>query len=250
MNSAEPTVENLRRLENEALEQPLSEVKRNNHFGSYRLYKHGLPNNVDQLNLQGPRATTYVQTVAQIIRRRRATFARVLDVGSGLGFVTAELAKQFRESVVSGLEMSKDGVDLANESFPHLEFQCLAWEPTTRLSKKYDLIHCREFYPFTRTSSVEFCLNYLRSFSENLLEGGILAVTLIDKPESLYEVLPKVLEKIESTELIYLGKKPLPSYWLSKIFPFATLANFATTLVNKATKRPSAYLLLFKKSEL
>ena len=59
--SSEPPVEHLKNLEMEAISAPLSEVKRNNHFGSYRLYRNGLPNNVAQLNLQSERAKLYAK---------------------------------------------------------------------------------------------------------------------------------------------------------------------------------------------
>lgn len=64
--------------------------------------------------------------------------AKVLDVGCGLGFYTKALSSTGAK--VTGIDISKAGVELARTTFPECDFRCAAWPEDVEKGEQFDLI--------------------------------------------------------------------------------------------------------------
>lgn len=98
----------------------------------------------------------------------------VLDVGCGVGFTTHELGNYYSNSLVVGVDISSDGISYAKENFKKEKFICQGIDPKDPPLGEYDLIFCFEFYPFTRTNSLQTHKDYLSYFLSQLKQDGKL----------------------------------------------------------------------------
>lgn len=101
---------------------------------------------------------------------------KILDVGCGMGFTSNEISKFYRNSTVTGVDISSDGIKYALDNFKNIEFICQAIEPNNPPLGSYDLIFCFEFYPFTRTNSFQIHKDYINYFSSQLKDRGRLVI--------------------------------------------------------------------------
>ena len=102
----------------------------------------------------------------------------ILDVGCGAGFTTHELGNFYSDSLVVGIDISRDGISYAKERFKNEKFFCQAIDPKNPPLGEYDLIFCFEFYPFTRTTSLKTHKDYLVYFLSQLKQDGKLILYL------------------------------------------------------------------------
>ena len=105
----------------------------------------------------------------------------ILDVGCGVGFTTHELGNYYSNSMIVGVDISSDGISYAKKNFKHEKFICQGIDPKDPPLGEYDLIFCFEFYPFTRTNSLETHKDYLIYFLSQLKKDGKLMVFLCKK---------------------------------------------------------------------
>lgn len=98
----------------------------------------------------------------------------VLDVGCGVGFTTHELGNYYSNSLLVGVDISSDGISYAKENFKKEKFICQGIDPKDPPLGEYDLIFCFEFYPFTRTNSLQTHKDYLSYFLSQLKQDGKL----------------------------------------------------------------------------
>jgi len=80
---------------------------------------------------------------------------------------------------VEGFDVSRDAVAHASKLWPGCRFVAGAIRPDTQLTMtRYDLIVCQEFYPFTRTASVDEHEKWLTFVATNLSEDGIAMIAV------------------------------------------------------------------------
>lgn len=103
------------------------------------------------------------------------TFA-ILDAGCGVGFTSHELSRFYKNSKVTGIDISSDGIKYASENFKNVKFICEGIEPTNAPLGCFDLIFCFEFYPFTRTNSFQTHKDYVSYFLSQLKKHGKLVI--------------------------------------------------------------------------
>tara|TARA_B100000963_G_scaffold358814_1_gene384411 strand:- start:853 stop:1614 length:762 start_codon:yes stop_codon:yes gene_type:complete len=101
---------------------------------------------------------------------------KILDAGCGVGFTSYELSKFYKNSKVTGVDISSDGIKYATQNFANIEFICQGIEPTNPPLGCYDLVFCFEFYPFTRTNSFQTHKDYLDYFLLQLKKHGRLVI--------------------------------------------------------------------------
>lgn len=101
------------------------------------------------------------------------------------GGVTNALADEFPEGHVLGVDLSESAVAFARQQYPRCEFLAASIDETLKLSRKFDVVHAREFYPFTRTSDLDFQRRYLRLLTDHLTENGLLLLSLVDGTKGL-----------------------------------------------------------------
>lgn len=147
-------------------------------FGAYRGFNTGL--NRDWIKPHGIHddrtAERYVRDVARLVGLPRG--GALCDLGSGLGCVTDAFRRVLASDRAVGIEMSDDGVAYARRTYAQSSFLVMAIDPTSDLGGPYDVIHAREFYPFSRTDDPAVHLGYLGACARALADGGYLLVTL------------------------------------------------------------------------
>lgn len=121
---------------------------------------------------------------------------KVIDVGCGLGYTTQELKIAYPNSKVTGIDISRDAVDYAKQRFENCVFVANAIDPSNTLQLfDADLICAFEFYPFTRTKSLQDHISYISHLTKDFKSGNILIIfQLWDNDESLsvnYKLLVK-----------------------------------------------------------
>ena len=101
----------------------------------------------------------------------------ILDLGCGLGYTTQELKNVFKNANVVGVDISKDAVEYCNSKYKQCNFYAKAIDPDIKGQKFHaDLIFAFEFYPFTRTSSLQNHKKYLNHIAKDLPIGGKLVI--------------------------------------------------------------------------
>ncbi len=112
---------------------------------------------------------------------------KVIDVGCGLGYTTQELKIAYPSSKVTGIDISRDAVDYAKQRFANCVFIADAIDPDNTLQLfDGDLICAFEFYPFTRTKSLQDHVSYISHLTKDFKRGNILIIfQLWDNDESL-----------------------------------------------------------------
>lgn len=186
--------ENLRRQEKEEI----AKVDRNldasgGDFGSYyRLLK---DQNDDWARshavIDDAEADLYAGQVATALEADGPTpkDLALLDVGCGPGPITAALRRRLGGSA-TGVDISESGTAYGRRRFPDCAFLAAAVDENLVLPQKYDVIHAREFYPFTRTGDLETHRRYLDILLKYLKPGGVVVLTVLAEPKSLADNAP------------------------------------------------------------
>jgi len=110
--------------------------------------------------------------------------ARILDVGCAIGTITAALADAVGDGAeLCGVDLSSSAVEFARSRYPACRFEvCSADELEPFGPDAFDLIHVREFYPFSRTADAGLHLRFLAAFARALRPGGaVAAVQIVDR---------------------------------------------------------------------
>ena len=148
----------------------------------------------------------------------------ILDVGCGMGFTSYELSKFYKNSNVTGVEISTDAIKYATKKFKNIEFICQGIEPTNPSLGQYDLIFCFEFYPFTRTNSIQTHKDYLNYFLSQLKEHGKLVIHLKWKSDvSIFKNFDKIKNEFNfySFELHTIPNSKILKFLGNNYFSFA-----------------------------
>ena len=116
---------------------------------------------------------------------------RVLDAGCGMGAITNGIKRLVGEKgEVFGIDLSDAAIRMARSGYRDCTFhvqQAAALEIFG--DDTLDLIHAREFYPFTRTKSVAIHMEILSTFHRKLTPGGSVLSVQIMEDEGLGQSL-------------------------------------------------------------
>ena len=170
-------------------------------FGSYKAINNGLNLDDSYLYLHNLcDEETLIKTVidyTKILRKYDRRFPRTIaDIGCGAGFTSNVLKNIFSNASVFGYEVSYDAIEYAKEKFPECNFEQKKIDPFLNLSdKKFDLLLCQEFYPFTRTKDLEKHIEWIKFLQNNLNQGGTALITLSADTLSTINNNYKILKK-------------------------------------------------------
>jgi 2-polyprenyl-3-methyl-5-hydroxy-6-metoxy-1,4-benzoquinol methylase len=224
----------------------LEEDDKYNDFGSYRsLINNGLNNSmIEEHNAIGASARDYILILSKIIQDNLTRQPMVIgDMGCGAGFIVNELKIKFPESRVIGYDISQNAIEYAKTHWLKAEFHCMGIDQETNFGLKFDIIHCREFYPFTRTNSIDFALGYLNMFKKHLNPNGIVILTLAHTERC---ILNSIDSASFSNSLLTHKKIMLPSRYLYRYIKNFSMTVILTSLANKLLKKNNAYCLIFR----
>ena len=100
----------------------------------------------------------------------------ILDIGCGPGTITNALHSSLDNCSVTGMDIAKHAVEYAQKKHPNCTFIQQAVDGSTDLSQKYNVIHLREFYPFSRTADIETHLAYIKMLLKHLHKDGAIII--------------------------------------------------------------------------
>ena len=247
-------VENLRKEELQLKQKKeIDESDKGNDFGSYRwLLNHGIAGSgIEKHNIIDYQAYLYGIILTKIIKKYffKKNPRDIADVGCGTGFVTNELKRNFPSCRVIGYDLAQDAIEYAKRHFLNPEFHCLGLEPITNLGIKFDLIHSREFYPFTRTKKLQFYTDYLNLFSRHLKEEGIIILNLRQTEYCLVNALKELKPLLPAMGFTSGYHKIVsPNFTIYSIIRNVPISSGITYLVKKYILRKiNAFFIIFKK---
>lgn len=217
-------------------------------FGSYYALRTGKNDSwVCVHGLTGIKASTYASVLARILRKR--PIDSILDVGCGAGFITSALAVAFRpRRHALGIDISEDAIEFAAHTFSYPTiFKCVAVTKDTNLGEQFDLVHCREFYPFTRTNEIHIHIDYLHCLLRHVRNGGALVVSLLVTPNSLVPQLPTVLAHFHGDGYkLHMTKHLVPSTCIAQVIRERRIASCLTWLRNRVSGLEPSYFFVIE----
>jgi len=130
---------------------------------------------------------------------------KILDIGAGGGYI----GQAFFEKGFSVLctEHTKNGVNFIKKHNPNISTRLLDISNTkSYINSTYDLILCRELYPFTRVNCFEGQIEALENISTLLKDGGTLLLigSTVSYPHCAdYKLLLNELNKKSEYKYLY-----------------------------------------------
>lgn len=169
-------------------------------FGSYYAFAKGVNSEFIKLHALADDgvAETYVGGLKRLLDAEGiALSGDLLDVGCAVGTITGALARLNPKGRTFGLDISKVAIDFARERYPRCTF---SRHPAHKLdgfaNASLDIIHAREFYPFTRTNDTDFQLKHLACFARKLKPGGALVLQMRSSEEGLGGTLSGLTDRL------------------------------------------------------
>lgn len=160
-------------------------------FGAYYAYRKGI--NFDFIKSHAytddHKALAYAKNLRTFLNSVNLKLeGEILDVGCAIGTITNSIDllsnKGERGGKTYGIDLSEDGIEVAKYKFPNCTFYQQSADELDNFENGYfDIIHCREFYPFTRTNDKQYHMKYLNLFLKKLKPLGfvILEMCALDK---------------------------------------------------------------------
>ena len=153
------------------------------HCGAYYAYRTGVDKTLIESHAvtEDAYALQYVQNIAALLGSMGVRLGgNILDAGCGLGFITNALAKVNPKGRAFGLDISEDAVAVAGEKYPDCSFSAQSADELDNFEDGFfDIIHSREFYPFTRVDDADLHCRFLKAFAGKLKPGGAVLLQMI-----------------------------------------------------------------------
>lgn len=230
--------ENLKRAEaSEVNRAEAGEDVSNGDFGSYHALLKGTHPEwvaihavIDPLYL-----ASYARQVARVAGQ--AAPAAVVDVGCGPGALTDALRTAWPGSRVTGIELSRSAVEYARGRYPECRFVNAAVDEALVLEERFDVVHGREFYPFTRTRDAEFHRRYLSILAGYLKPKGVLVLGLVDGEKSLASTWVEHADWLPTVGISPLERVALAHPKAERLLPLG-LARLSSRAANRLLGRP------------
>jgi len=170
-----------------------------NDFASYRELAGGSEPQSSGLHLHNEVEPWRIDTVCrdygvivrQSLRRQPRSIA---DLGCGAGFTSDGLRRTFALATVTGFDVSHDAVYYARNRWTQCRFIEGAITSGRALDgAPYDVILAQEFYPFTRTGSLDSHREWTKFLLDNLSNDGVAIIMVSARtPDSINHTYPQL----------------------------------------------------------
>lgn len=154
------------------------------HTGAYRAYAEGGDRSLIQSHavVEDSLAEAYARLARGVCRDLGHELGPdMLDAGCAVGTITDAFRRLgFR---ACGLDLSVKAIEAARRERPACEFLAESIDDEKVLTGRlFDVVHAREFYPFTRVSDPEVHARLLAGFARRLKPGGAAVVSQLVEP--------------------------------------------------------------------
>ena len=86
----------------------------------------------------------HTKKLAEVLKLLPKDAKKVLDIGCSSAVLTAEIAKQLKNSKVAGIDSYREAIDFAKSKYPHLELKVADAHKLPYKDKSFDLVVCTE----------------------------------------------------------------------------------------------------------
>ena len=215
-------------------------------FGSYKKILNGASLENTSLathnDLSSKNKIIYIDKLIKTNKNKRL---QILDAGCGAGFTANELSIFYNNSNVVGVDISTDGIKYAQKNFSNVKFICQGIDPKNQPIGEFDLIYCFEFYPFTRTNSLEDHKEYLIYFLSQLKKNGKLILHQRwenkDSISSNIDLIEKELIKYQFT----INRVPHAS--IISLFKFRNISLFLDIIIRLILRKDHMKTIIISK---
>lgn len=233
-------------------------INSRDHVAAYYAYKLGIDKNAIKNHAFSEEGMSkkYVAILNGFLAKNNVNLSgAVLDVGCGVGSITNAIREYNLNGRTIGIDICKSAIDVAKDKYNKCEFYCESADSLERFEDNYfDIIHAKEFYPFTRTNDVDFHFRFLKPFYRKLKPNGALILQMVDLEKGFrntFSKRKKDLEKMGYCEFTKEVMMPLKLHCFSDILGGKLLYKLtslgimiAYTPINKKIN----YFYLMKKS--
>lgn len=218
-------------------------------FAAYYALLNGIDKSwVAPHNIRFRQAKTHAQVFKKITKKYKLNCSTILDVGCGAGFITNELTMLLPQSKICGIDIATDAIEYAKINFKKADFWVEPISNKTKLGKTFNIIHAREFYPFTRTNKTKIHLEYLKTLADHLDDNGAIMIYLLPLEKSLLTNLENISPHLEEIGLKHKYSKILiPVSTAYHFFPSLGISQYLSRLLNFIRKRKNYCCLVFYK---
>ncbi len=199
------------------------------HLGAYYAYRTGANKGLIEPHgvIDDEYALGYARNIRALLKSmgHDAEADFFLDAGCGIGVITNAFAALNTSGRTFGLDLSEDGIAIARENYPACTFNAQSADELDNFEDNFfDVIHTREFYPFTRSNDDDFHLGFFRAFHTKLKSGGIVLVSTVTVPKGLCNTFDRLAGPLRDIGYDKFMKKIVVPMRLTKklgVWPYA-----------------------------
>ncbi len=204
-------------------------------------------------------ARLYVENLKHLLARMAVPLrGNILDAGCAIGTITDALRSVAdRPGACHGIDLSESAITVARGRYDRCRFDVHSSDDLSIFPDAFfDLIHLREFYPFTRTDDPDLHMRFLDALVRKLKPGGAAAcVQIIDREgladsfaivrrRSLDSGYRRVLRRVMVPNRTYRKLRPLSYLYL--VYPWIALAGHALERIKPGRV---TYVYIFQKGD-
>ena len=192
---------------------------------------------------------SYARQFQRILREEGATRGaiKLLDVGCGPGLLTATLSRSLPECRGRGIDISESAIQYGRRQYPDCRFDVVPVDGAMELGEKYDVVHAREFYPFTRTADLDFHRAYVEALARHVDKAGVLILTLLSAPKSLAGNAAALAPALEAAGMTPFRRVTVTSAKIPDWIP-STVARAATELMARGAGRGATHFYISRRT--
>jgi hypothetical protein len=195
-------------------------------YGSYYAYKIGVNKEFIKEHAidDDQRARKYAEEIKEYVEANGLPFGgKIADMGCAIGTITNALNGLNSNHLTYGVDISDDAIEIAKNKYPDCRFICHAADDLSIFDDgSLDIVHAREFYPFTRTNDVGTQLMYLREFAKKA--KNCIVLSMVKDKKGLYFTVRKMDRDLRAIGISALIISIKISGHLYQIHPFNLLS--------------------------
>lgn len=192
---------------------------------------------------------SYARQLARVLSEEAAVRDGIalLDVGCGPGILTSTLARGLPNCRARGIDISESAIEYGRRRYPNCRFDVVPVDGAMELREKFDVVHAREFYPFTRTADLEFHQAYVEALARHVDKGGALVLTLLSTPKSLASSAAALAPALEAAGMTPFRRVTLASAIIPGWVP-PIVARAASELMARRAGRGATHFYISRRA--